>query len=96
MDVSTIECPRDLQIEPIEGVPELPYGYQVSTADKSITAHGITAQAALVRGLSMVGFRGLSAKDMADVLFWRYGPPYVSWWREAIGVLAEARGDNDE
>jgi len=75
---------------PIDGA-ELPHRVLVEVGDKKIQAAGVKLSDALRRGLHMAGFPRVSKKELARILFWRYGPPYTWTWKEAIGALDKDR-----
>ena len=70
---------------------ELPHRIIVETGEKKIQAAGITLAGALTRGLHMAGFPRVNQKELARILFWRYGPPYPEWWSRAIGALDKGK-----
>ena len=76
-----------IEILPVVSNNELPHRIVVDVGGKKIQAAAITLAGAITRGLHMAGFPRVDRKELARILFWRYGPPYPEWWKDAIGAL---------
>ena len=76
-----------IEILPEVSGNELPHRVVVEIGEKKIQAAEITLAGAITRGLHMAGFPRVDRKELARILFWRYGPPYPEWWGDAIGAL---------
>jgi len=76
-----------IEILPEVSGNELPHRVVVEIGEKKIQAAGITLAGAITRGLHMAGFPRVDRKELARILFWRYGQPYPEWWKDAIGAL---------
>lgn len=78
-----------IQVEPVFAGDEYPYRVAVTVGDKKIQAVGATLSSAITTGLHMAGFPQVVPKELARILFWRYGPPHMEWWKDAIKALEQ-------